>query len=282
MRAVKILLDALLYGNVLIALGAVALAGQTLWLLSGRWSCTPYMGFLFFATLFLYTLHRLIGLAKSAKTTFRHDRWKATAYLKPFLYIELVLSAIVSFFFFIKIAAMWTWLLLPCALAAAYVLPLFGGARRLRDVHFVKIFLLTAVWTSLTVLLPAAELHLTTSLPMLVMIIERMCFIFAIALAFDLRDIESDKLAGVRTLPGSWGLTKTKIIAVVSLIFMLIAAFFNWRADAYHVYSLLALTMSAFCSAICIAGAYPGRSDYYFSGLIDGMLLLQSILILLW
>lgn len=281
MRLLKSMLDALLYGNILIALGAASLSGQTQWLLTGRWHWSPYLGFLFFSTLGLYTTHRLIGLSKSAKTGFHHNRWTTIQRFKPILYVELVLSAIAACYFFIKIIDLWIWLLAPCVLAAAYVLPVLSGSRRLRDVHFVKIFALTAVWVYLTVVLPAAELHLTVSLPMLVMCIERLCFIFAIALAFDLRDIDSDKSAGVKTLPGSWGVSKTKAVAIGSLALMPLASFFNWRADAYSLYSLLALLLSACISAILVVRARPTKSDYYFSGLIDGMLLFQSVLVLI-
>lgn len=65
------------------------------------------------------------------------------------------------------------------------------------------------------------------------------------------------------------------------LFIMLIFVFINFQGGAYTSYNGLALFLSAVFTSLFIMLAKPDKHDYYFSGLLDGMFLLQSLLVLL-
>jgi len=60
----KKFIDLLLFGNFWIALCAVAMTWQTELLLFGAIEWTYLTSFVFFSTLFLYAIHRIVGLVK--------------------------------------------------------------------------------------------------------------------------------------------------------------------------------------------------------------------------
>ena len=65
MPLIRAIINLILYSNLWIALAALAMAAQTQLLLSGQVQPTPLLGFILFATLFLYAVHRIVGLEKA-------------------------------------------------------------------------------------------------------------------------------------------------------------------------------------------------------------------------
>lgn len=117
---------------------------------------------------------------------------------------------------------------------------------------------------------------------MIIMILERSCYIFALAMIFDIRDLSLDEISRVRTVPGFLGIQSAKTLSYITLILMILFAWFNFRIDAYTLGSFLSIIISAIIGMVLIYFTSEQRNDYYFLGLADGMLLLQMLLILLF
>lgn len=164
--------------------------------------------------------------------------------------------------------------------AAGYAIPLFPKKKRLRDFSYIKIFLIAFSWGWVTVIMPSLELHLFPNVPAIVMFLERCCFVFAIALPFDIRDLAIDKADGVQTFPGKMGVKNAKWLVYAALALMLGLGWLNVQLDAYAFSNWLGLCVSGLLTATLIYFAKEERSDYYFTGLIDSMLLLQLPLML--
>ena len=64
MRLIEKILDLILYSNCWIAIAAAAMCLQTQFLLTRRLAFGSLLGFVFSATLFLYAVHRIVGLKK--------------------------------------------------------------------------------------------------------------------------------------------------------------------------------------------------------------------------
>ena len=111
------------------------------------------------------------------------------------------------------------------------------------------------------------------------MALERACFIFAITIPFDIRDIAQDQKAAVSTLPGALGILRAKRIALFSLVLMMIFVSGNYWLGQYSSGILFALLLSALSSAYFIWKASPDKHDYYFTGLLDGTMIIQFGLI---
>lgn len=277
---VKKVLDVLLYSNMWVAFGAYCLCSQTQLLLFGRMAVTPVVLCITSGVFVIYGLHRRVGFGRlkegevSGKflTIYRLRYGIALTTLLGFAGVTASLSQMP-----LKLTALF---FVPGAIALAYILPVKNG-KRLRDMGLVKIFALTLTWAWLTVILPAAEQRQVPDRTWIWMFAERCMFLFAIALAFDLRDIHIDRRNEVKTLPQQLGPGKSKILAAVSLAVMVLFAYLNVAEGIYAPRQWVALTISAVCSFIIIKNINEHTTDYYFSGLVDGMLPLQLLLIVL-
>ena len=157
-----------------------------------------------------------------------------------------------------------------------YSLPVipYGGKRiPLRDVPFLKVFLVALVWSALTVALPllVSGESLSSSYNLL-LLLRRFLFIFALTLLFDIRDSRKDRLAGTVTFPGRFGSVFTKALSGAALLVFTILVFISETGSV-----LPALALSAVAAGLVVYYAEEDRSDYYFAVLADGMMLLQFL-----
>jgi 4-hydroxybenzoate polyprenyltransferase len=281
LRALLIaLLDLLLYSNFWIALAAVGMAAQSQLLLCGRGEPTALLGFIFFATLFLYAVHRIIGLRKSKPFT-ESGRYAVIARFRNHIVFYAGMAGLCAGLFLLQMPrALIAGLTAPCFLALLYVLPVWKGYR-LRDLHYVKIFLIAITWSWITVFLVALELGMAWSTPMYVMLLERAFFVFAITIPFDIRDLDIDAFNKVKTLPAALGVRSSQRLGGLSLGLMLLLAALNYYWDVYILNDLVAIVVSACLSGLLIFLSDRTRHDYFFTGLVDGMMVLQFLLVAL-
>ncbi len=275
------LVNLLFYGHFWIAAAALAMTVQTHLLLQGIWHWSALDGFIASGTLTIYALHRLVALRMLGEghqgrrfEIMKTYRWHIIAYAG--------IAAVISAYFywqlptFLKLS-----LLVPNLIALGYVLPLLNG-RRLRDLPYLKIFLIALAWAWITVIAPAQSAGITIDRSVLMMALERACFIFAITIPFDIRDLFQDQEAAVSTLPGQWGILQAKYIALGSLFLMMILVFLNYWLGIYDLSVFFALIFSALTSGVFIWKATPEKHDYYFTGLLDGTMIIQLLLVLLF
>ncbi len=275
------IINLLLYSNLWIALAAGAMIWQTELLLRHSISPNPYFFLIVFSTLFLYALHRLVGIQKVS--AFRDKgRYQVIWAYRKHIGLYAILSGLMAAYFFWQIPTrMWLSMVMPGVLALAYVLPFLGKGRRLRDLHYIKIFLIAITWAWLTVILPAIYWGHWPAIPVVLMSLERACFIFAITIPFDIRDLKVDAHTKVRTIPGRLGIKTAKYLAYLALVLMLLFAFFNYALLAYNRTNLTLLSLSALISALCVHFSDKTENDYFFTGLVDGLMTLQFGLIYL-
>ncbi|NRB51765.1 MAG: UbiA family prenyltransferase [Saprospiraceae bacterium] len=274
-------IDLIFYSNLWIALAALAMALQTQLFLFGRVQYTPYLPFLFCGTLFLYAIHRIVGLQK-AKPFQGKGRYKVIATFKSHIQFYAGVSALVGAYFFFQLEFYFQLsLFAPALLSLAYVIPLFRGKKRLRDFHFIKIFLIALVWSWLTVVMPALYYRLELQLCTILMFLERVCFVFAITLPFDIRDLEIDRFNKVKTIPFRLGIKRSKAIALVSLTMALFFAWLNYYTMGISLMQWLAYGLSGLATAVLILKSSTSQHDYFYTGLMDGTMILQAGLVFL-
>lgn len=274
------IIDLVLYGHFWIALAALAMAQQSYLLLGGDAGLTPYSGWLFCGTLCLYAVHRLVGLQRLPDDQ-DPGRFRAIRRLRRWIAALAVLSALAAGYFFLQFPlAWWKWLAIPALLSIGYVIPLPGG-KRLRDIHYIKIFLIAVVWAWLVVLLPALDLGLLSTLPPWLLAAEKLTFIFAITLPFDIRDLRIDRAAQVHTLPATLGPAGARRLAWGLLLVSLLIAALGLYLYIYSLQQCLAVAGSLLVAALLIQRAGPEKHDYFFTGWLDGCMHLQFLLVIL-
>ena len=279
MRHINAFIDLILYSNLWIALAALAMAAQTQFLLRGHLEATPLLGFIFTATLLLYAVHRMFGLNR-AKPFKGSGRYFVIQRFKSHIFLYALIAGLGTLYCYIQMPLrLQLGVLAPSLLSIGYVVPLFGKQRRLRDFNFVKIFLIAVAWSWITVLLPASELGMSGNFVVIIMSIERALFIFAITIPFDIRDLEIDRYNGVKTLPLAWGVNRSKQMAYIALSMFVCLIALNVSMSAYSYSTAFALFISAALSGVLVY--YSGRfsNDYYYTGLVDGMMASQSVLV---
>ena len=274
--------DLLLYGDFWIAACATALVWQSQTILVGAPQPTPLVPFVFFSTVFVYALHRSIGLRKMAAYTER-GRYHVIARFRYHIRLYAFIGAVAAAYFFWLMPAMlrW-WIVLPGAASIGYVLPVPGlRGRRLRDLPGLKIFLVAGSFAWVSVVLPAVEQGLAGQWLVWAMAAERFLFVFALTVPFDVRDLHIDVPAAVKTLPQLLGVPGAIRLAWALLLASSLVALALYRLDWYAAPVVAALLMSYAVTAYFIGVAPRRRHDYFFTGLLDGLMLLQSAVVVL-
>lgn len=274
---IKKIVDFLLYTNFWIALAATAMTAQTSLLLQRQYPSIALLSFVFCSTLFIYSLHQLISQRK-AKSHITPRLKKLKAFQGT-----LVLTALLGFLFctsfYAQLQLSTQFVTIGLAvLSLGYALPILPQKKRFRDLHFLKLFLVGLVWTFVTVLLPFLESDLAFSTSIFYLMLERMLFIFAIAIPFDIRDGQADQRIGVKTLPNTLGVKESKLFAFVSLALASFIILLNMNY-LYNFPQVGRFAISFLITSILIHFTNPNKPDQYFIGLVDGMMILQFLLL---
>ncbi len=160
---------------------------------------------------------------------------------------------------------------------AAYIFPLpLFGPRRLRDIGLVKIFLIALLWAVTTAWLPL--IGSGKEVPYL-QLLARFVFIFSITLPFDIRDMDYDKLVGIRTIPILLGVEVSKNISMVCLVLFVGLSFVEFMMLAEQPGIFIAMLLSAIAAATLVMRTNKANKDLYYLGLVDGTILLQVVLV---
>ncbi len=279
-RLILLISNFILYSNIWIAIAALCLSIQTQYIFTGSLQFQAYHGLLFFGTIALYAVHRLIGMKKILSIT-QEGRFAIIRELELPVLILAVISGLVSLFFVFQLPIHLNLWMLPAGLiSATYVLPILRHKQRLRDINYVKIFLIAIVWSWLTAFIPALWIHQEDFWGILAISMERFFFIFAITLPFDIRDLKIDTATKVKTLPSSIGIKATKYLAYLCLLLMISFSIWSFYLNEYSMGHLTGLFLCALVCFFLIKYSSPERPDFYYTGFLDGTMILQLLLVL--
>ncbi len=280
-------LDFILYGHVFIAFCATFSTLATVKLLTmpnnlslkeGQLAC-----FVGVATFFLYNLHKPVTYFLRQQFM-ENQRFRRTKAFEMPLSILSILAAILCVYYFFQRQNNSKILLIGMAvLSLGYVLPILGKGQRLRDVGLLKIFLIAFVWSVITVVLPFLEINNPSknSIFLSLACIERMCFIFTLCIPFDIRDMDWDSRTNVKTIPLSIGSKNAKTVGYFALIISISMSYLLLNNGNYNKIQFLGLVIVYLLTALTLLKTDKNRSDYFFYGGIDGLILGQSIILIL-
>jgi 4-hydroxybenzoate polyprenyltransferase len=153
------------------------------------------------------------------------------------------------------------------------VLPILPGRKRLRDLGWGKIILIGWSWAWLTAFIPLFYFTASSIQIAVIHTLERMLFIILITIPFEIRDITVDKSVGLMTLPERFGRKKTMRISIflgAFIAFLSLITGFHYFNPAYVV----AMSFTCALTIPLIYFSYGIEDDYYFGGIIDGLMIL--------
>lgn len=274
------ILDWVLYTSTFAALCAVGLSISTEYLLLDNVpdTITPLHGLIFCSTLFVYNVHYLIK--KSAPEI--SDRFNWSLHNKHWHYVFVALGALGSAFCALQMPES---VIIACivlgGLSFSYSIPLlpFKDKKRLKDYGWLKIFVLTAVWTIVTSVLPVLYWgHSVADYPYEIAM--RFVFMLTLCVAFDIRDMQTDKEAGIITLPNVLGLKGCyKLMTIAMLLFVVMSVVQYMRHPSLG--RLVGELIVAGATKLVIDYSKKHPSDKAYLGLVDGMMFLYSLLVVL-
>ena len=106
-------------------------------------------------------------------------------------------------------------------------------------------------------------------------------FIFAITLPFDIRDLRVDNHDGVKTIPSVIGLQRTKRLGLLAIIVFCSLVVANYWLGTYQLVDLIALLISGLSTLYVVWISDQEKHDYFYSGLVDGTMVIQFALVML-
>ncbi len=271
-----------LNSNIYIALAAVSLTLETQVQLGMKLEMHPYLFIIFFATLFEYNLHRLITVItnKEALQDKKH-KWVSNNLI---LFYILVGASVLGFSIAILLAKKEVLITLaPIAiLTLFYTLPFSRRNKaflRLRDIPALKIFLIAFVWSAATIFLPIIQTGFNyNGGHVAMMFMERFLFVFAITIPFDIRDMNADKQAGLKTIPLLIGVKNSLTISNICVVLFLAVCIFHYPIMDMS-FLLPAYILSAFTTWLFLRNKRLQDLPYYHYAILDGAILLQGLLV---
>lgn len=277
------LVNTIIYSNIFLSVAAVLLTVSAQIQLGMKPQWQPYFILIFFATLFEYNRHRLIA-AITQKETLKSDKhqWVRENLKKTWL---LVLISIAGFI--IAVITTKTVVLLAFVplgiLTILYSVPGLGSRNyffKLRDIPYLKIFLIAFVWSASTILLPVIqEGQNILNTQVILLFTERFFFIFAITIPFDIRDMKVDRESGLKTIPLLVNQKKALTLSYLSLIICLFISFFHYRLQN-NWFVVEALSISLITTYLFIKLKFFRNWGRYYYQVLDATLLLQGMLVL--
>jgi len=235
-----------------------------------------YAVFLLSSTIFTYSIHRIIGMNKVKK--FEHQgRFAVISKFRNHIITYAIFGGLTCTYLYVGFSLMRMQLLfLAGVVSILYTLPIFGKSMRLRDFSFIKIFLIAIVWSVVTESIPLYESGINGNLIFL-LFLERVAFFVAITIPFDIRDIEVDRTNKVKTLPSVLGRKNSIYIALGLLVYCVGSQLYLYPTILGTGAAVLTYLFTAI--AILFIKNRTIANDYYFSGLMDGTIMLPWILL---
>jgi 4-hydroxybenzoate polyprenyltransferase len=276
--------DFLLFSNIFMSLCAVA-QGLVTFHLIGAKPLFPVLGLLFTSTLGIYNFCILITRPKfPLQSQYYRIRWFYGHYRLMVTFTIVSLLSLIPLFFLLTTEAR-ILLIFLSIISFFYGLPLFSIDEQkfgLRNIPWLKQFLITLVWTLSTVLLPILEaqhLHFTgiSMRDTTLLIAKRFLFIAALTVPFDIRDLFEDRKSGLKTVPVVWGEKNAYLFCQV-LLAGYVVLLFLFRDNGFNN-DFWALTITAVLMGWMIFHSSRKKDEYYYFFFMDGVLILQCLLL---
>lgn len=229
--------------------------------------------FVFFSTILSYNFIRVIRLDSINSMI---GNWIRSNKRSLIMLNSLCLMSIIYLLFFFSTLE-FLFLVPFFLLSLFYVIPLTAKIKGLRQIPGLKLIIISFTWAAVTVYFPLFSSNLLESDELRIVFMQRLLFIMAITIPFDIRDTHLD-VPDLKTLPQLIGAGSSKAFAVFLIVV------FQWL-DYYrttHLGISFAVTgiVSVF-SILLILGARERQKRFYSSFWVESIPILWYGLLLI-
>jgi len=276
MQVLKRILNFYLNSSIHVAFAASALTWVTLIELDLKLD-KYLLYFVFFSTITGYNFVKYFGVAK-----FHHRSlagWLKVIQVFSFmaflamcfvaLYLELNtliligILGVVTFFYAI-----------PVMLPKRY---LFDDHKNLRQIGGLKVYVIALVWTFTSVCLPVVNEAVSIDADVIILGLQRFCYVLVLMLPFEIRDLNYDSLK-LATIPQKIGIKKTKIIGVLLLLLFVLLDYFK---DTLKQETLLSTVIIALITFVLLMFSNKNQSKYYSAFWVESLPIIWLLILLL-
>lgn len=275
----KKLFEFILFTSIFVAGCAVAFCMETNILLDVPFNNFSFYCFVFGATIVQYNLHYIVkkvAVKNSERLSWSQQNKNihlilliAGCFLILFSLFSFHLEHFIILFILGCISFLYSFPFLP-----------FAKKRRIKDYGFLKIITLSLLWTLVTVWFPVSG-HAYDPVLFAFVFVKRLVFMFILCLLFDMRDIEVDKSENIKTLAVVVGLKKSYLLSYILLVVFLLLCLWQYFYLPQMQF-LIPMIISAAATLVTIEITKKSNSDFVYLAGIDGMMLLQAILVYLF
>ncbi|PKP45065.1 MAG: hypothetical protein CVT95_09660 [Bacteroidetes bacterium HGW-Bacteroidetes-12] len=155
---------------------------------------------------------------------------------------------------------------------------------RLRDIPYLKIFVIAFVWTLVTGLLPLVSSKDVSQINLqhILFLIKQFLFVVAITIPFDIRDMRYDIEKGIKTLPLAFGVKYTLLLGILLLFgFVSIASYEFLVFQSITMGLWIAEIIAILLVVILLFLSKKQQPELFYSFIIEGTSLLLAITVLL-
>ncbi len=275
MKLLKVIIDS----NIFIALSGVALTFASQVQLGLDLQIYNYVYVIFFGILLEYNLHKFYAVIKNNEEI-KSEKYSWAKNNKYIYFSILIIASIFLIYFFINLKLNIIVYLIPFAiLNLLYSLPIFKRIK-IRKIPLIKIFLIAFVWTFVTVNIPFIYSEVRLSNAIYLLFLERFIFIIAITIPFDIRDIQQDKINGVKTIPYFLGENKSYLLSNILIIIFSIITTIHYLIYLNY-YILFSFIITTIITLILLNSKSIRKNKYFYYGYLDGSMFLFGLLVVL-
>jgi 4-hydroxybenzoate polyprenyltransferase len=263
---------------------------ETEWFFNIPFQVTPLLLFVFFASFFEYNLHVIAGRLTVMKPmeSLNHLFSPSVSVTLRYCIIIGFICTVITFFLLDKI--LMAGVIISAIITLSYSMPLIkrrGKLVRMREITYLKVFTVALGWTLITVVVPLLHyMHSINIEALIILILRRFLFIYAITIPFEIRDMERERRFGNISLPMLYGV---KVMKIVGLVILLLFCILSAVHEKYFFFDVagrktffIPLMLSAFAAGWLIIFASDKKTNWYFKFWTDGTMILQFLLLLLF
>jgi 4-hydroxybenzoate polyprenyltransferase len=262
------IIKTLVYANVFIAICAFAQVVLTyhLFSITANFANNSYLLFIFLSTYLQYNMQRGY-MINNENVHSERSLWLLKH--KKLLTYSIVASLISVMFLCNNLS----WTSIGIMIGAEIISTLYYlQPFNLRRHGYIKPFLISSVWVISCSLVPLIENQLVTKLSIW-FVASQFCFISVLCLLFDIKDGESDYLAGVNTYVNKFGVNIAKLICF-AFVAVSVICFLQFTNDIYFIVFAVIFNLLVIAT---ITLTNENRDSLYFYLWIDGLLVLQPL-----
>lgn len=272
---VKLFTDIVIFGNIFIAICAVFMTQNTLWFLHIKHTNHTYTYFVFFATLASYNFHWYFTHDNNMHSE-RINWLNANKNIHLLLLVIGILGIIIFSPFLVQQAV---WVLPAIIFTILYSAPKVPIAKFQEFTKYIpgKTLLLAITWTYVTAILPIIIYGFQWNNAATLFVVNNFLLVLPICILFDIRDKETDKQSGLKSIVIAFPTQIIKIIFMCSLALNIITAFILYTFHA-NLLQTIYLMIPALLTLLLYETAVNTRNDYLYYFILDGLMMLSAIL----